>query len=87
MKDLSDFLEAAVRQVRCIASFRACHHCHPELDSGSPLHEGMSHGFEIADAISFKEDGYCWVLGHPELDSGSLLPRDAEFGCMQPRSA
>jgi len=27
----------------------------------------MSHGFEIADAISFKEAGYCWVLGHPEL--------------------
>ena len=33
----------------------------------------MSHGFEIADAISFKEAGYCWILGHPELDSGSPL--------------
>jgi len=38
----------------------------------------MSHGFEIADAISFKETGYCWVLGHSELDSESLLPWDAE---------
>ena len=69
---------------------------------GISFARGMSHGFEIADAISFKEAGYCWGLGHPELAAtvipclplpssrtwfGISFEWDAEFGCMQPRSA
>ncbi len=69
----------------------------------SPNRRKMSHGFEIANAISFKEAGYCWVLGHPELATTvipdlirDLLCREmlnqvqhdtASFGVIQLRSA
>gem|GEM_PF-4790108 len=62
---LSDKLVHTVIPNLPLPSFRTCF--------GISFARGMSHGFEIADAISFKEAGYCWVLGHPELVSGSPL--------------